>query len=330
MLNKHFVIALLMAPVVVLSGCGSSKEKAAASESANAGAAVVTFGGKPVITVESLEADFNTLLDENPQLRQVLALMPDAKMNFLRGMTSQAVVDHYVDAKGYSDTQEYKDKLNEKMRNVKRMLNIEYFGQDFPAVVSEADMKKVYEENKDKLVISHGGVKAVGVSFTSEAKAKDFLKKVEPKSADLMKLAQAEGAEARDFKIVNAQSVGINPAVRDAIVAIKNVPSAIMVKAGNDFWVVKATAKEAAQYHPYEQVKGEIEQKLKNEAQMKRFEEEIERLKKDYDVVIHEELVQSANPAEGMNISAEQLMQMAQEEEPVAAAPAAEKATQAA
>lgn len=326
MLNKHFMIALLLAPVVLLSGCGWFGSKKAVVADQAGGTSVVSFDGKSVITLETLEKDFEMLLDENPQLRQILVMMPDAKMNFLRGMTSQAVVDEYIERKGVSDTAEYKKKMDDKMRNVKRMLNIEYFGKDFPAQVSDADAKKFYEDNKDKmpdLMISRGGVKAAGVSFSSEAKAKEFLKKVEPKNADLSKMAQAENFEVRDFKVVNAQSVGIPAQVRDAIVDMK-VPSAMVVKADNHFWVVKATAKEDAQYHPYENVKEGIKQYLEKDAQMKRFEQEIERLKKEYNVVINEELVSPAAAAPGV-MTEEDLIKMSQEEEPVAAAPAAQK-----
>jgi hypothetical protein len=220
--------------------------------------------------------------------------MPDAKKNFLMGMTNQLVVDKWIADNKIDQKEEYVKDLERMTRSVKRMLNTKYFGLEHPVQVGANEVEEFYNKNKDSmpdLVISRGGVKAAGVSFEKEADAKAFVAKVR-EMKDITKAANAAHVtkNLRDFKMVNAQSLGMDVALRDKIVSLDKFPAVELVKVNDkSFWVVSATGKEEAQYRSLEQVKTGLEQYVAKEKRMKLFDEEISKLKTDYNVVINED-----------------------------------------
>ena len=300
-LRGKFALTLLLVPALFLPSCGLVDWIKGKKDHHNAtGKAVVSMAGKVVITDQSFEQEFDQLIEENPHLKSVIALMPDAKKNFLAGMVNQAVVDTWVTENKIDQKAEYQKELGRMMHSVKRMLNTKYFGQEHPVQVSEAELTEFYEKNKDvmpDLMISRGGVKAAGVSFTNEADAKAFVAKVK-ETKNIEKAAQ--GAKVyknyRDFKLVNAQSLGMDAQLRDKIAAM-SVPSVQVVKAENKFWVVNATAKEAVQYRPLEQVRAGLEQYVAKEKRMELFDKEINKLKEEYHVVINEDVIKASDEA---------------------------------
>jgi hypothetical protein len=283
-----------------MTGCLDNKKNetscsvnAGATASLNDGSEVLmTIDGQPKITLNSLNAQFDRLLDENPQLKQVLPLMPEAKANFLQGMANQEIVDHWVKQTGVADSTAYQQEFEQTMEQVKKMLNSKYFSDKHPVSVSASEVKAFYEENKSKspeLMLSQGGVKAEGVSFKDEAEAKAFLAKAGAKG-DLNKLASDAGfaENYRDFKMVNSQSLAIDPALRAKLMSFTTFPTVELVQAGDMWWVVKAESKEEPQYRPFEQIKPSIEDYLKKQKQMEVFEKAIDGYKKQYNVEIND------------------------------------------
>lgn len=295
--RQKFALALLLVPALMLPGCEWLKGKCCGKDAAGAdkGAAVVTMDGKVVITTDSFEKEFDQLIEENPHLKSVLAIMPDAKKNFLQGMINQEVVDKWVAQNKVDQKEEYQKELNRMMRSVKRMLNTKYFGLEHPVDINENEVVEFYEKNKESmpdLVISRGGVKAAGVSFESEAEAKAFMDRAKAQfRGDVAKAAQASNVKTfRDFKMVNSQSLGMDVTLRDQIVAIEKVPATELIKVSdNSFWVVSATAKEESKYRPFEQVKAGLEQYVAKEKRMEMFDKEIAKLKDEYKVSVNEE-----------------------------------------
>lgn len=288
-----FALALLLVPMVFLPGCGLMECLRGKKDSAQ-GKAVVTMSGDVVITTKSFEAEFDQLLEENPHLKSVLAMMPDAKKNFLMGMVNQQVVDKWVSANKVDQKEEYAKELDRMMRQVKRMLNTKYFGLEHPVQVGEAEVTEFYNKNKDSmpdLIVSRGGVKAVGVSFESEASAKSFVAKVR-ELKDITKAANAShvAKNLRDFKLVNSQSLGMDVVLRDQIVSLQKFPTVEVIKVSDkSFWVVSASSKEESQYRPLEQVKAGLEQYVSKEKRMEMFDKEITKLKTEFNVVINED-----------------------------------------
>ena len=310
-LTHKFALALLIVPVVFLPSCAPwnwLKEKMGCNTSGSvsvndSSAVLVSLKGQPVITQQSFEREFEQLLEENPHLKSVLALMPDAKKNFLQGMVNQEIVDRWVTENKVDQKNEYKKELDRMMRSVRRMLNTKYFGLEHPVNTSETEVAEFYDKNKDSmpdLMISRGGVQATGVSFDKELDAKSFLVKARElkdvkKAADAAKLTK----NYRDFKSVNSQSLGMDAGLRDKIAAITKVPSIELVRlSDNSFWVVSATSKEETKYRPYDQVKSGLEQFVAKEKRMEMFDKEISKLKTDYTLVVNDDALKPAQQAD--------------------------------
>ena len=298
--SKKFELALLLVPVMlVLSGCnpfGCCKNK---TSSVDSSAVLVSMKGHPVITMDSFEREFKQLVKDNPHLESVLSLMPDAKKNFLMGMVNQEVVDHWVTENKVDQKLEYAEEYERMMRSVRRMLNTKFFGLEHPVKISDSELTEFYEKNKDSmadLMISRGGVQAAGVSFDRESDARVFVAKVKEvedlkKAADVTRLSK----HYRDFKMVNAQSVGMDATLRDRIVALTKVPALEVVKVSDkSFWVVSATHREDTKYRPLEQVKAGLEQFVAKEKRMEMFEKEISKLKTDFAVVVNRRSVKAS------------------------------------
>lgn len=308
--HKYFYIALLL-PVIMLPGCGFidwiknkfGKETKGAEQvvdfsspmtniSCNDTSEIlVTIKGKPAITVKTFERDFELLLEENPQLKSVLPFMPDARKNFLGGLVNQEVVDLYVQQHNLDKKVEYKQDLERLQRSVVRMLNTKYFAAAHPVSVEEAEVASYYENNKDKmqeLVISRGGVQTSGVQFEKEAEAKAFFTKVQGKSLQAIAKVENITDKVKDFKLVNKQSVGIDPVLRSKIVAFEKVPTTELVKVNDKtFWVVQATSKEDAKYRSFEEVKEPIKQLVEREKSNEALQKVIEGLKQDMQVAVN-------------------------------------------
>jgi hypothetical protein len=175
------------------------------------------------------------------------------------------------------------------------MLNARFFQMKHPVTVTDAEIKAFYDQNKQNMpeaVLSRGGVNATGVQFAKEADAKAFLEKATGKGATLDKVAKEAnvGDKYRDFKLVNAASIGIDSGLRDKIVALKKLSTLEVLKATDgSFWVVYASGKEEQKYRSYEELKPAIEQRLQAQKQEQAMEKAMEQLKKDYKVDIKEE-----------------------------------------
>ncbi|TET06446.1 hypothetical protein E3J79_02055 [Candidatus Dependentiae bacterium] len=259
---------------------------------------LVTKGGVPVITLKSFDEEFNRLLEENPQLTQMMQFIPDIKKNVLNGLVGQLVMDIYVSENKIDQKPEYRKDFERLLLSINRVLNRKYYTQDYrPARATDAQAKKVYEEKKDKipgLVISHGGVRTVGIKFEKEDAAKEFYEKVKGKSKEFDTIAKEEGLSERiqDFKLINELSVGIDNALRSKIISLTKFPTVVLVK-GSDkvFWVVNAISKEEKQYRPFDEVKEFLKDDIDREAEMKVIEEAVERDKKKFGIIIDEGVV---------------------------------------
>lgn len=307
--RAHISLHLLLVPMLFLAGCWPKeqakheaqpieKEGAAAVGNMEDGSPVLMkIDGRPVITLKSIDEEFDRLLEENPNLKQVLPFMPDAKLNFFQGMVSQEIVDHYVHVNHLDTTPEYQKEFEKTMEQVKRMLNTKYFSDRHPVTVSDSEVRKFYEENKDKipdLMESQGGVKAEAVSFAKEEDAKAFLAKAKESKEGLEKVATEAGyaEHYHDFKLVNNQSVQVEPALRSKIVALNRFPVTELYQIGDSWWVVQAHSKTEPHYVPFDKIKVNLEEYLKKQKQMETFEKTIDTYKKEYGVEINDEPLQ--------------------------------------
>ena len=259
---------------------------------------IVTIDGKPVITEKRLQQVIDELVEAQPQYKVMLQMMDRKQLeqNIVDGLIKQEVIDHHVLTNNLDKTDEYQAKMDRVLKLAKQMVNAEQFTKNIKVGINDSEVKEFYEKNKDvmpQLLISRGGIHAVAVEFDKEADAQAFLAKVKAEFGNDLKKASdklGKAAQFKDFKSINAQSVGIDPVLRAKITAYTKFPTLELVKISKDkVWVVKATEKEEAKYRPLEQIKDDLKAFLEKEKLQERINEEIEKLQKSYTVQINEE-----------------------------------------
>ncbi len=330
-LNKHVLGFFAIASLALLPSCkllewfkGKPSEQckpavaapamatapAVVEEPVLTGDVIVSMQGKPLVTTDSLQAEKEKLIKaENPQLKAMMAFMGPEQFDrqLSEGLMIQAIVDKYIEDNKMNKSSEYQAELQEGYKAIGRMINAKYFSAAFEVSVSAADVKSFYDKNKDvmpNLLISRGGVAALGVQFENEVQANEFAAKVKQNNNDMKKTAQAAGLsdKVKDFKLIHSQSLGIDAALRDKIVGIKTVPRVEVFKIGDkSFWVVNAMSKQEHKYRPLVQVKNDIQQFLEKEKRSEQYDEQINRLKSEYGVVINEDHFKTEQPGAGQS-----------------------------
>ncbi len=316
---SHGIALLMIGSILLLPSCGFMdwlKEKfgggapttptaptSMAARVEDGSPILATMDGKPLISQNMLEAEKKKLIEANPQMEAMIALMDESQLNrnLVDGMASREIIRKYVRDKKINETEKYQKDIEMAMSQVRDLLNTRYFMDDFKADVTNDEIANFYNENKDSipnLLLSRGGIASVGVPFSSEEAARNFMVKVKELKNNIERAAKDANLseKVKNFNLVNAESIGIEPELRDKIVEIKTTPSLHKFKIGNEFWVVAAARKEDPKYRDLDSVKAEIQQLLEKDKTMKVVEEEVSRLKNEYRVELNEE--QFAMPAD--------------------------------
>jgi hypothetical protein len=252
---------------------------------------LVKMEGQPVITLNDFEKKFDDFVDKN-RLRPLIQFMPDAKDKFLDGLISQKLIDREIRSLGIDKKGEYKQEFAQIVEAAEQMLNTKYWAELHPVQVSDAEMKRFYDEHKDQLpevLISRGGVATVGINFANEAEAKAFYDKVKANPAtftEAAKTAKLDG-KIQNFELVDETNMTVDPKLREKIVLYERFPTVEMIKVSdNACWVVYAKEKKKAECRPYDQVKSTVEQYVMREKRMQEFEKEINSLRDKYQIVV--------------------------------------------
>lgn len=309
--HKKMIKVSSLALVLLLSGCnwfGGKKETAEQAgkvhEAISGDTVIATMGGKSVLTVKEFEERFEQLLQAQPQLRAMLQYMPDLKIDVAKSLVSQSVISEWVKQNNIDSQDKYKQDLAQAEVQAKNIVNVKYFRDACVKPVTESDVKSYYNEHKDEhpeLLLSRGGVPATGVSFEKEADAKAFLAKVTGKNADdLKKIAEADkiGSKVRNFGFVNAQSLGMDAALRDKVIALKKAGIELIKINDKSFWVVHVGAKQETKYRPFEEVKAGLEKFLASRKMEEAMEQKLDELKGKYDVKINEDVLKAKTAEE--------------------------------
>ncbi len=314
---------LAVAALMVLSGCdwcckkkscSTSSVSAASTPDANDKSTVLlTIGGKPVITETQFQAYYNQFLASNPRLQGMIQFLPNAKQEIFKGMANEEIVMHWAELSDVASNAEYQKELEQAIKMIKRGLAAKQFEQSVVGKVgvSEAEMKDYYEKHKNpELVVTPGGVKALGVEFGTRAQAQAFMDKAKGNAASFKSAADAEKLKVREFNAINDFSFDVDKNIKDKVVAVKTFPSVMVVESSDKkFWVVNAVSKEETKYRSFDEVREGLKAVIEREKMAKVWTEKIDELKKKYDVVEDMAFFENAPvvPAGQMPISQEDL-----------------------
>ena len=326
--NKYLVLTLT--PMLLLSGCkwfGPAAEKTStpgasvASDVKLPGGILATWAdGKAMITQKEFDETLDLMMKGKPELQNLPeAFLPMVKTQLLNSMVSYKIIDKWVKEQKLDQTSEYKEKFEMALKNATTAVNVDTFMSGLNISVSDRDVKDYYEKNKDRIaLISMGGIKAEGVKFNTEAAANAFLAKARGGNFD--KSVQADESAKKnlqDFLYVNDKS-RINKNLKDAILVLKRFPSVIKVKEDDKtFWIVSATEKTETKYQPYEALKEQIENTVKQTRQQEVLMKKIDELKGSYGVKVQESVFMPKQPVPAQGQPAGMPMQEKKDEKPL-------------
>jgi hypothetical protein len=255
----------------------------------DASAILVTMDGIPIMTVDMLEKEYNMLLEKNPQAKMLAQFMPDLKAQFFEGLLASKIVDRCVIERGLTECPEYQQEFSELLQAIRQQLNKKYFGEQIPVTVTSAEARALYEAQKDKapeILVSQGGVNTQGVEFSDEQQAQDFLNTLVSTKDTLSALAEKENMSDayRDFKLIHEASLGIDQALKDAVLSLTTFPTSLIIKTGDTYWVISATSQEEKKYRPFAELEEMINETIKKQKQDEQERKQIEALKGEYNI----------------------------------------------
>lgn len=272
------------------SASSAVKEEKAAEAS---GDILVTIGGKVHGYVHDLDDYFEKIFAIQPMYRQFVETQPAMKKELAQGFFAEKILNQWVSENKVDQSAEYKKDLDEAVQMVKQQLAVKYFQEKYPTDVPVSEVRSYYEENKENpgIKMSEGGIATMAVKFSSEQAAQDFLTAVQGANVDFEKTAKDKDLKVKNYNTVSDKSFNVPEPVRTKVVAVTKFPSVMVVKADDTTWeVVKAFKKEEAQYVPFDQVKDQIVEFLKQQKMAKQFEFDgpvMSKIRKDLNVQIN-------------------------------------------
>lgn len=242
---------------------------------------------KSLITVDAFKEYLELFLEAQPEARQILQFMPNAETEIYKNMQSEVVLDLWAQKSGADKKAEFKKELDQIQRIGRQKLAVKYFMMEHPVKVSDSEVKKFYDENKDaipQLVESQGGITAKGVKFESEGKAKEFIEKARAKNS-VSSAAKDANLSVKEFKAVNPTSYEVEGPIRKTISEVKTFPSIDLVDIGDgSFWVIESVAKEPKKYVDFDKIKDALKAHVEQQRIAEVFGKEIEKLKQEYNL----------------------------------------------
>ena len=290
--------ALLAFALISLPACKwfkSSDDSKCASCPASAGevsndssSVLLSINGKSALTAKEFEDFINKASEGNEQIKLMLQFVPDFKEQLFTMKKRAVIISEWAKKKGIRDSKDYKDKEKAIMESVREGLDSEEFLKSYPAEISDTDLKKYYEENKEKdprIMQSAAGVKAVSVAFNNINAANEFADAVNKAGKDIEKLAKAKKLTLNQLGLVNEESA-IDSKIKEKVLSATTFPSIVVVKdAKGKYFVVAVKAKEKAQYRPFEQVKEMLSRLLKPRKIEEMLDLELPKLEKEFSIV---------------------------------------------
>jgi hypothetical protein len=300
----------LVASLMLTAGCDLLKKKdtlapQAETSSTKSGVTLCSINGEPAVTEGEYKQNLSQMLQANPYFKGASAesLPNELKRRFLEQLSMQAVIEKFSDKNGIENDPEFIKIYNELKEQVKRSIKVQLFEKRIydGIKVADNDITKYYNENKNRFVKVAGGVLAMGVRFDNEAQANAFLAKAKQNVEGFEKLAKADAAgKFRDFGRVSKEVRGgfqmeiVPTPIKDSVLGMTKLPGVEKIKAGKEYWVVKAWDKKDTVLFGVEEVKTHIEAMLKNNQFKDAIEKRMEELKKEMKVVVNEDYFKDA------------------------------------
>lgn len=284
--------ALVAVSVIALIGCNGKKEGAAVTETKPSGPVLAEVGGT-TITVES----FNKEMENLPPYLKPMTETADGKKEMLETMIIRELILQEASKDGIENTPAVKEKLDE----LKKRLVVEAYLKkkvEEQAKVSDEDLKKFYDQNKDKFKTGDQ-VKASHILLKAEKEAKDVLAQVKAGGnfEELAKKFSTDGAASKGGDLGWFSKGSMIPEFEKVAFTMKEGQISDVVKTKFGYHIIKLTGKRAAGERTFDDVKEQIKTSMLPGKQQEVFQKLKEDLKKSGKYTIKEDVLKGLGGA---------------------------------
>ncbi len=276
--------------VAALIGCqGGSTSGGAKTEGKKEGKVLAEVNGSSITT-----GDFDRELKNLPEYLTTMADTPQGRKEMLDTMVIRELILQQASKDGLDKGAEIEDKLQE----LRKRLVVESFLKkkvEAESKVSDEDMKKFYEQNKDKFK-SGEQIKASHILVKTEKEAKEVLAKLKAGGnfEELAKKSSVDSSAAKGGDLGWFGKGSMVPAFEKAALALKDGQISDVVKSDFGFHIIKLTGKRAAGIRPFDEVKEQIKGAIMPTKQQEVFQKIKEDLKKTAKISIKEDVLNGA------------------------------------
>jgi len=284
--TKLFMAILCVAALV---GCqGGSTSGGSKLEGKKEGKVLAEVNSGSITT-----GDFDRELKNLPEYLKAMADTPQGRKEMLDTMIIRELILQQAAKDGLDKGAD----IEEKLQDLKKRLIVESFLKkkvEAESKVSDEDLKKFYEQNKDKFK-SGEQIKASHILVKTEKEAKDILAKLKSGGnfEELAKKNSVDSSAAKGGDLGWFGKGSMVPAFEKAVLALKEGQISDVVKSDFGFHIIKLTGKRPAGIRPFEEVKEQIKGAIMPTKQQEVFQKIKDELKKTAKITIKEDVLNS-------------------------------------
>ena len=273
--------------VAALFGCqGGTPSTASKPDAQKEGKVLAEVNGSNITT-----ADFNRELKNLPDYLKAMANTPEGRKEMLDTMVVRELILQQATKDGLDKGPE----IEEKLQDLKKRLIVESYLKkkvESESQISDADVQKFYEQNKDKFKTGEQ-VRASHILVKTEKEAKDILAKIKAGGnfEELAKKYSTDSSAAKGGDLGWFGKGSMVPVFEKAVLALKEGQISGIVKSDFGYHIIKLTGKRPAGIRPLEEVKDQIKGAIMPQKQQEIFQKIKEELKKSAKITIKEDVL---------------------------------------
>ena len=236
-------------------------------------------------------ADFNRELKNLPDYLKAMAETPEGRKEMLDTMVIRELILQQASKDGLDKSAD----LEEKLKDLKKRLVVESFLKkkvETESQVSDADLQKFYEQNKDKFKTGEQ-IKASHILVKTEKEARNVLAQIKAGGnfEELAKKNSVDSSAAKGGDLGWFGKGSMVPVFEKAALALKEGQVSDVVKSDFGFHIIKLTGKRAAGIRPMEEVKDQIKGAIMPTKQQEVFQKIKDELKKSAKITVKEDVL---------------------------------------
>lgn len=237
--------------------------------------------------------DFQTEIDRLPPYLKPMVQSSEGKKELLDSMVVREIILEQARKDGIDKDKEVAD----RMEDLRKRLIVETYLKrkvEKEAQISDAEMKKFYDENKEKFKTGDQ-VKASHILVKTEKEAADVLAKLKAgaKFDELAKKFSTDSSAAKGGELGWFSKGAMVPEFEKVAFGLKEGETSGIVKTQFGYHIIMVTGKRPAGITPYEEVKEQIRANLLPTKQQEIFTKMKDELKKSAKISIKEDVLKN-------------------------------------